>query len=398
MARIVVVGAGMAGLTAAFRLRQWDHDVTVLEARQRVGGRVYSVTLENGAVAELGGEWITDGQRSVLGLAQELGVSMIPVGVDFAKRNMIGSPPITNKEHQRVADLVLAGIAAMTEAEQNRQTAAQLLTDLDDRSIAFMVLRQRIAGSAGVPLTSVAVDEIIGDFGIEETTYLRIDGGNQILAEVLASHLADVRTGEPVNEIASTDTGVDIRTMEGTIAAEGVVVAVPLPLIPRISFDPPLSPAMTDVLGTVAMGTAAKLAVPTESTPGLFALQNPNDTWWCWTGAGADGAARKVVTAFAGTQEAIDAVGSSWADRMAAALPDVELGPNAVTVDWGREEWSGGCYTALGPGDEDILTIFEEPGRIVFAGEHTLGAGTIDGAIESGDLAIERLLGYLGAV
>ncbi len=89
---------------------------------------------------------------------------------------------------------------------------------------------------------------------------------------------------------------------------------------------------------------------------------------------GADGAARKVVTAFAGTQEAIAAVGPSWRGRIAAALPDVELGPDAVMVDWGREEWSGGCYTALGPGDEELLSIFEEPGRIAFAGEHTLGA------------------------
>lgn len=385
----------MAGLTAAFRLSQWDHDVTVLEARQRVGGRVYSVTLENGSVAELGGEWITDGQRSVLRLALELRVSMSPVGVDFAKRNLMGSPPITEGEHRRVADMVLDRTAAMSEAELNSQTAAHLLTDLDDGSIAFTVLRQRIAGSAGVPLTSVAVDETLGDFGIEETTYLRVDGGNQILAEALASRLADVRMGEPVIEIKSTVAGVDIQAMDDTITAEGVVVAVPLPLLSKLRFSPPLGDELAHALDKLAMGTAAKIAVSTESVPGLFALQNPADTWWCWTGAGAGGAARKVVTAFAGTQQAIEAVGPSWRDRMAAALPDVELGSDAVMIDWGREEWSRGCYTALGPGDEDLLPVFEEPGRIVFAGEHTLGAGTIDGAIESGDLAAKRLVGFL---
>ena len=62
MARIVVVGAGMAGLTAALRLTQARHDVTVLEARDRVGGRVHSVTLSNGEVGELGGEWLSSDQ------------------------------------------------------------------------------------------------------------------------------------------------------------------------------------------------------------------------------------------------------------------------------------------------------------------------------------------------
>lgn len=62
MARIVVVGAGMAGLTAALRLTQARHDLTVLEARDRVGGRVHSVTLSNGEVGELGGEWLSSDQ------------------------------------------------------------------------------------------------------------------------------------------------------------------------------------------------------------------------------------------------------------------------------------------------------------------------------------------------
>ena len=83
MARIVVVGAGMAGLTAAFRLTQARHDVTVLEARDRVGGRVHSVTLSNGEVGELGGEWLSSDQVSVIGLADELGIPLTEVGIDL---------------------------------------------------------------------------------------------------------------------------------------------------------------------------------------------------------------------------------------------------------------------------------------------------------------------------
>ncbi|MCZ6738243.1 MAG: FAD-dependent oxidoreductase, partial [Actinobacteria bacterium] len=77
---------------AALRLTQARHDVTVLEARDRVGGRVHSVTLSNGEVGELGGEWLSSDQDSVVGLADELGIPLTQVGVDFAKRDLIGSP------------------------------------------------------------------------------------------------------------------------------------------------------------------------------------------------------------------------------------------------------------------------------------------------------------------
>ena len=76
MHRIVVVGAGMAGLTAALRLTQAGHRVTVLEAGDRVGGRVRSVTLSNGEVGELGGEWLSSNQRWVVTLAREVGVRL----------------------------------------------------------------------------------------------------------------------------------------------------------------------------------------------------------------------------------------------------------------------------------------------------------------------------------
>ncbi len=83
MARIVVIGAGMAGLTAARRLSQGDHRLTVLEARDRVGGRVVSTTLDNGAVVELGGEWLSTDQQAVIALAEELGLRLSPSGPSF---------------------------------------------------------------------------------------------------------------------------------------------------------------------------------------------------------------------------------------------------------------------------------------------------------------------------
>jgi len=395
MARVVVIGAGMAGLTAALRLTHADHQVTVLEARDRVGGRVHSVTLSNGEVAELGGEWLTSDQRWVVDLAIELNVPMSEVGVDFAHRDLIGSPPIAPNEHRRVASLVAESIESLSDAERGQLTVDVLLGRLDDGSDAFTVLRQRVQSSAGVSANQVGVEEIVGDFGIGEATYMRIDGGNQLLAEAVAKELSDVRTDQAVRAVESDNAGVTVTTKDDRIAADGVVVAVPLPLISRLGFVPQLSDEMRSALDSLTMGTAAKLAVSTDSMPPLLALQARDTSWWCWTGAGSEGKTRNVVTAFAGTQSGVDEVSGNWRDRISSALPDLRLGEDSVSVDWGQEKWSRGCYSALSPGDEALLDVFEKEGAIAFAGEHTLGAGTIDGAIESGERAAVRLGKFL---
>ena len=151
---------------------------------------------------------------------------------------------------------------------------------------------------------------------------------------------------------------------------------------------------MLDALTTLKIGTAAKIVAPTKCPPPLFARQSGTATWWCWTGAGTDGATREVVTGFAGTSAAIEVVEHDWRKQIASELPDVSLGAETF-VNWGDQEWFGGCYTALGPGHEDRLEAFAAEGRVIFAGEHTLGAGSIDGAIQSGELAAERLCRFL---
>ena len=395
MAQIAVVGAGFAGLTAALRLNQDGHEVAVFEARERVGGRVHSVTLANGELAELGGEWISVDQLFALNLAEELGVPMSAVGVDFSRRDLAGSGPISGAEHRRVASLVNQAIADLSDDEEGAMTAADLFERVDDGSDAFKVLRNRIEGSAGVAANRVGVSEVVGDFGLGETTYLRVEGGNQALAEAIAGRLIDVRLGHPIEGITAIDSGVSVASGGHLFEAEAAVVAVPLPLISRLRFEPPLNDVMLDSLKKLTMGTAAKLALPTEVEPPLVALQHRDATWWCWTGAGESAAARRVVTAFAGTESAISAVHEDWPDQIGTALPEVGLIDAPEFIDWGQEEWSQGCYSALAPGDEVLLDVFSIAGRVVFAGEHTLGAGSIDGAIESGQAAAGRLSHYL---
>ena len=101
--QVVVVGAGVAGMVAARRLTDEGLDVVVLEARDRVGGRLWSHRLPNGEIVELGGEWISTEQSAVTSLAGELGLGLIDTGIDFVSRDPVGGPPIPAAGHSRRA-------------------------------------------------------------------------------------------------------------------------------------------------------------------------------------------------------------------------------------------------------------------------------------------------------
>ena len=102
--RAIVVGAGFAGLSAALELGDAGVDVLVLEARERVGGRVWSTTLPNGAVVELGGEWIMPGDDTLAGLAARFGLSVAETGADYGRREPWGQGAVSLVEQERLLE------------------------------------------------------------------------------------------------------------------------------------------------------------------------------------------------------------------------------------------------------------------------------------------------------
>ncbi len=387
MTTVAVVGAGLAGLTCAHRLTLAGVTVVVLEGRGRVGGRTHSPTLPNGAVGELGGEWIGDDQTAIRALAQELGVPLAPVGVAFGERDPLGGQPIGSDAHRRLAAEVARCIDKLSEEERATTTAAALLDRVEAEPAAMEVLRARLQASAGVALDDVGVDEISGCFGIHPGSYFRVADGNQRLAEALAARLCDVRLGHHVARVTS----FGVETADGlSVVSDMVVVAVPLGVLRSLEFDPPIE---LDFSG-MHMGVAAKMLAPTADEPRLLAVQGLEVPVWFWTGRGADGAVRKVVSSYAGTRAGVDAAMARWPELLAQAAPDVSPAGGAVTVDWSADALTGGSYSALAP-DVD-LTQFERPhGNVVFAGEHTNGSGTMDGAIASGERAARMVLDAL---
>ncbi|MDP9494190.1 MAG: FAD-dependent oxidoreductase [Actinomycetota bacterium] len=393
---MVVVGAGFAGLTAARRLADAGWVVSVLEARDRVGGRVWSIPLDNGEIVEMGGEWIASGQAAVLSLAASLGVGLIDPGIDFVSRDVVGGEAIPMEEHRRV-NRALGDLLHSTPSETlEKTTAAEILGRFPDTGPAFAVLRSRLEGTMGAPLEEVAASEIGPDYGFGEHSYFRIAGGNSALAVALGRGL-DIDFGSEALAVAQRGNSVVVTTRDRDFHADVVVLAVPLPVLQRLDLDPTPSPQVLTALGSLRMGSAAKVAVATKTFPPLFRRQDTDIAAWYWTGLNADGSTRCAVTGFAGSASGVGALIADTVPRLNRAVPEVDLVGSPVVVDWGADPLAGGCYSVIGPGQRGLLDIFRRPwGRIVIAGEHSNGSGSIDGAIRSGHDAAEQALS-LGA-
>lgn len=390
--RVLVVGGGLAGLTAAHELQNQGAEVTVFEARDRVGGRVWSHRFDNGTVVELGGEWIDSAQTTVRILAEELGLTMVETGQDFITRDLIGADPIPEEEHRLLAETLFDVMETLGSDRLETMTIADLLDSVELTGPAMTVLQSRLAGTFGVPLTEISATDLDEEFGlIQAGTYLRVAGGNDRLARALASRL-DVRTATPVHHVAVVDGRVTVTATEDH-NVDAAVIAVPLPIVrsPGFLADPP--PELLNALMGIGMGTAAKVAAPTVDEPPMFRRQEADIPGWYWTGAGADGTTRQAVTGFTGTADGVSILVAEAAARLARAVPETTLSAPPIVIDWSVDRWTGGCYSALGPGQRRLLPTLQRPwGPIVLAGEHVDGTGTIDGAIRSGYDAARRLL------
>lgn len=400
---VIVIGAGLAGLTAAYELKKLGRQAIVLEARSRVGGRVWSTRLANGEIIELGGEWIEAHDEALHRLAAELGLKLIPIGVDFMARQVVNGPPVSPAEQTAMHHRAATALAQLDETALATMTVAEFLNRLDLSEAQRALLAARLQGSWGAELDRVALQGLAGGFAFEgTTTYFRVANGNQSLAEALAKAVGAVRLEHEVTAINHTAHTILIHGRaagaEFTLPAAAVVLAVPVAVLRRIRFEPALPDRVRAAIQAIPMGVAAKLAVATTSRPSLRAVQDVSVPYWSWTGCGEAGRPRLALTAFAGSEPVQRKLATTtgdpavWLTHLQAAHPDLTLSGEARLVNWGLDRLAQGCYSAFDQQAYKHYHHLAEPaGRFVFAGEHTNGSGTMNGAIESGFRAAEQV-------
>jgi monoamine oxidase len=397
--RVVVIGAGLAGLHAAWRLQLAGVDVIVLEARDRVGGRVWSQTTADGTIVERGGEFIAPDQQVVRGLCAELGLTLTAHGFSFDRRPT-AAQAAPSEEQLRA---VLAAARSQLTERHDDFPAAEVVT------AGPVSVFRRVETSLTVSLREASARRLFEgeDHGYDPA--VRVSAGNQAIARELAARLSRrVRLQTPATTVVQHGSdGVEVRCAGGEIVTAALaVLAVPLPHLAGLVGT--LPETIVAAASRTRFGDAAKLHVPLAAPVRPSAVASPVALWWCWTSSAPGSAlSTPVLSAFAGGADAIIAVGAAdgadaWRAQALRLRPDVvPAAGDALVTHWGAEPWSRGSYSAPGvgltPADD---AAWEWPfGSIVFAGEHTAGdqAGTMNGAAASGARAADTALQLLRA-
>jgi monoamine oxidase len=405
--RVCVIGAGFAGLAAAVALAEGGLEPLVLEARERVGGRVHSRRLANGAVVELGAEFVEADHETLVAAAARLGLAMAPAGMAYGDRDPRGG--LGTDRATVLAEVArLRDLLATPDLLGPGRSVAEVLDELPLDPAAREAIAARLQVSTGQPVGELAAT-VLGHAGSSFSTResLRVAGGNQRIALRLAERLPGaVHLGVPVQAVSWSGPGARVAVEGAELDAEACLLAVPASVIGRIRFDPPLPDWKAGALGRVAYGHAAKLFVPLRQVPPASAVLSVPDHYWTWTARGADGAVQPVVSAFAGSAPALAALEvtagpATWRRRLAALRPDLDLDRGAVLSTWDDDPWIEAAYStrtpAFRPGDPDLLA--RPVGPLHFAGEHTAGpwSGLMEGALRSGHRAATELLALHGS-
>lgn len=418
-ARIAVVGAGLSGLTAACELHRSGYDVLVLEAADRVGGRVMRETSPLGSSLDLGGQWIGRDHHRVAALATELGLTQyrrharaVPRIVDGATRVSPASPSVF------AAGVAVARMAAMPQ-ERMDVTLGELLRRLTERRARRLLeIVAQVSWAADPDRLSVrAVKEMVRRQG-GLRTILSADGGAQhsllvegagALVDGLRSELGPrVRTCQRVLSIRQERDAVVVRTASAEMQVAKVIVTAPPPTAARIAHEPALPPERVALERNTYMGSVYK-AIAVYRRPfwrdrgggDLLLLGHPGGAVFDTTQP--DGPGHLCILMGGREAHALDEL--STAERRAAVLDPLapQLGADVVSpVGWHEKAWhldpdAGGGYIALPePGTtEGFLPMPSTPfGHVHWAGAETAAdhPGYLDGAVESGHRAAREVM------
>ena len=440
---VVIVGAGAAGLTAANELATHGRSVAVFEARDRVGGRLWTDTVD-GAMLEIGGQWVSPDQHALIETIAELGLSTysryregdsVYIGPDGTARRFTGEAfPVAADTERVIAEVTARLDAIVAEIDPGRPWAhekaaewdaisldAWLRAQTDDdeavRNLAFATgsamltkpphafsLLQSLLMAASAGSYSNLVDE---DFILDK----RVVGGLQQVPLRLAERLSgNVFLGEAVHTVEQTDSGATVRSSGMTVHARHVVLAVPPVLYTRISFAPALPRLQHQMHQHLSMGFVIKVHAvydrPFWRDQGLSATAfSPYEVVHeAYDNTNADDE-RGTLVGFVSDRNADDLFRLDADGRRERILESLShyYGNEAkrpivyYESDWAAEEWTRGAYAAsfdLGGLHRYGADLRTPVGSIHFACSDMAGAGYqhVDGAIRMGRRAAAEIL------
>lgn len=445
--KVIVIGAGLAGLSAAYELMQAGHDVTILEARTRAGGRVYTLRepFSDGMYAEAGAIYVSDNQDWTMRYIKLFDLPLDPIlPRDLASMSYIRGKRIEVKRGQNIEwplDLTpeekKLGRSGMWEKyigsvlkeishaaapdwppnslkEYDRMTFSEFLRKQGASPDAVALLRLGYPDLWGDGIDSVSALGLLRDFALGrdgKQTYA-IKGGNDLLPKAFAARLTEkIRYGAPVVKIEHNAQGVRVVYLQAgahkTIAADHLICAIPFSVLKHIDISPRFSPEKERAIEQLLYTSVARVYLQTrkkfwldEGLTGGASTDLPimtiNDRTRNQPGT------RGILESQMAGPQARRATAMKESERLSFTLEQMEKVHPAIRENfeggtskcWDEDEWARGGYAWFKPGQMTSLLphIARPEGRVHFAGEHASAwVGSMQGALESGNRAAREI-------
>jgi len=436
--RVIVLGAGLAGLCTAYELQRQGHQVTVLEAQLRPGGRVRTLRecYPPGLYTEAGAEAIPSAHDLTQHYARSFGLKLLPTGVPGTRAfyHVRGRRIIPDDQSAWPFDLTgeerRGGIAALRRKYLDAAVQEALAAGFERQPVRALSsfdaqtpgawLRSRGASAGAAELLALGFGTEFGSAAsfllhrlntLGSTMSFQIEGGNDHLPEEFSKRV-DVRYGAPVLAVSQDGRGVQvaIRSMGSIekLTAERVVCAIPCPVIGKIFQDARLSDAKQRAAREQNYSRTVKVFLQSrtrfwlkDGLSGHVTTDLPIERLTPDPGSRADGRGALTAYPIGAYTSALEPM--SEEERVTAAFEQArQIFPElpksfegGVAKCWGLDPWQRGSFALHTPGQIGFIETLGKPeGRIHFAGEHTsIWTGWMQGALESARRVVGEING-----
>ena len=415
----VVIGAGFAGLAAAYKLKNAGWSVIVLEARDRIGGRVYSHKFAGtDLICELGAEWVGESHERIKALCGEFKIPLQKHQFeDYLLRDGKVSRPGEwgfSPQAKAAFEKLMAAYDKFTPLQKTRLDKYDWWTYLEKIGFTEDDLRLRDLmdstdfGESIRHVSAFAAAAEYAESSPKNEMDYKMTGGNSRLAEEFAKRIGaeNIKLGSFVTNVGQARGIVTVKTESGRYKADAVICTAPIQSLLKIKFDPPLPSAQTEAAEKLIYARICKNSVLYDERfwrDENFSMVSDATSHYYFHSTQSQPGKQGILTAYAIGEKADVLASQSDPRRMRIIANDLtDLDPKApalargiASYAWQRDQYTDGAYALYRPGQWfGIRPILQRPhGKVLFAGEHLADwQGFMEGAIETGESAAASLL------